>query len=295
MLRNTYLTFILAFVLLFAVAGCGAKQNQASNGAGSQGSSNASSNTSSASSDASKPEKATLKVGISAGVEEDIWKKVKEVAAKDNLDIEIVTFNDYIQPNKALADGQLDANAFQHEPYLNQFKADNKLDIVKIANTLNFPIGLYSKKIKNVSELKEGDVLGLPNDPTNGARALILFERAGLIKLKEGVGVKATVRDIVENPKKLQFKELEAPFIPKALGDLTAAVINTNFAVDNGLIPTKDAIFLEPKDSPWVNIIAVRAADKDKPVFQRLIKAYHSDEVKKLVEDKYGSYIVPSW
>jgi D-methionine transport system substrate-binding protein len=137
--------------------------------------------------------------------------------------------------------------------------------------------------------------LGLPNDPSNGARALILFERAGLIKLKEGVGVKATVRDIVENPKKLKFKELEAPFIPKALPDLTAAVINTNYAVDNGFVPTKDAIFIEPKDSPWVNLIAVRTADKDKPVFQRLIKAYHSEEVKKFVVDKYGSYIVPSW
>lgn len=282
-MKKWFIPLILAFALFFVAAGCGNQEAQSPSGGNSSTNTNVTG------------EKAKLKVGISAGVEEDIWKKVKEVAAKDNLEIEIVTFNDYVQPNKALADGQLDANAFQHEPYLNQFKADNKLDLVKIANTLNFPIGLYSKKIKNVSELKEGDVLGLPNDPTNGARALILFERAGLIKLKEGVGVKATVRDIVDNPKKLQFKELEAPFIPKALGDLTAAVINTNYAVDNGLVPTKDAIFIEPKDSPWVNIIAVRTVDKDNPVFQRLIKAYHSDEVKKLVEEKYGSYIVPSW
>ncbi|MFE5322560.1 MetQ/NlpA family ABC transporter substrate-binding protein [Paenibacillus sp. NPDC056579] len=285
MIKKSIIPLLLAFTLVFVLAGCGQKPAQTPDA--SSGSANTTA--------PSGSEKAKLKVGIAAGVEEEIWKKVKEVAAKDNLDIEIVTFNDYVQPNKVLADGQLDANAFQHEPYLNQFKADNKLDLVKLTNTLNFPIGLYSKKIKNVSELKEGDTLGLPNDPTNGARALILFERAGLIKLKEGVGVKATVRDIVDNPKKLQFKELEAPFIPKALGDLTAAVINTNYAVDNGLVPTKDAIFVEPKDSPWVNIIAVRTADKDKPVFQRLIKAYHSDEVKKLVEEKYGTYIVPSW
>ncbi|WP_248927170.1 MetQ/NlpA family ABC transporter substrate-binding protein [Paenibacillus hamazuiensis] len=289
-LRLPFMSMIAAIVIL-AVAGC-AKPAETKTAAPA-GQTPAASSQAAPSNPAG--EKAKLKVGISAGVEEDIWKKVKEVAAKDNLEIEIVTFNDYIQPNKALADGQLDANAFQHEPYLNQFKADNKLDIVKLANTLNFPIGLYSKKIKNVSEIKEGDELGLPNDPTNGARALILFERAGLIKLKEGVGVKATVRDIVDNPKKLKFKELEAPFIPKALPDLTAAVINTNYAVDNGFVPTKDAIFIEPKDSPWVNLIAVRTADKDKPVFQRLVKAYHSDEVKKFVVDKYGSFIVPSW
>lgn len=240
-------------------------------------------------------EKAKLKVGISAGVEEEIWKQVQEVAAKDDLEIELVVFNDYVQPNKVLAEGELDANAFQHEPYLDQFKKDNNLDIAKIANTLNFPIGFYSEKIKEVSEIKEGDVIGLPNDPTNGARALILFENAGLIKLKEGVGIKATVRDIAENKLNLKFEELDAAFIPKALGDLTAAVINTNYAVEAGFVPTKDAIFIEPKDSPWVNIIAVRTEDKDKPVFKRLIKAYHSDQVKKFVEEKYGTYIVASW
>ncbi|MBA2939485.1 MetQ/NlpA family ABC transporter substrate-binding protein [Paenibacillus sp. CGMCC 1.16610] len=292
-MKRSHLLSILSMIFILSVTGCAKPSN--TKPAASPAATAASTTAAPSPSASPANEKAKLKVGISAGVEEEIWKKVKEVAAKDNLEIEIVTFNDYIQPNKVLADGQLDANAFQHEPYLNQFKADNKLDIVKLANTLNFPIGLYSKKIKNVSEIKEGDELGLPNDPSNGARALILFERAGLIKLKEGVGVKATVRDIVENPKKLKFKELEAPFIPKALPDLTAAVINTNYAVDNGFVPTKDAIFIEPKDSPWVNLIAVRTADKDKPVFQRLIKAYHSDEVKKLVEDKYGSYIVPSW
>jgi len=287
---------IISLILILMLSGCGkAAETKPAPSAPSTTTSNSTATPSPSPTPGSTSEKAKLKVGISAGVEEEIWKKVKETAAKDNLDIEIVTFNDYILPNKALADGQLDANAFQHEPYLNQFKADNKLDIVKLANTLNFPIGLYSKKIKNVSEIKEGDELGLPNDPTNGARALILFERAGLIKLKEGVGVKATVRDIADNPKKLKFKELEAPFIPKALPDLTAAVINTNYAVDNGFVPTKDAIFIEPKDSPWVNLIAVRTADKDKPVFQRLVKAYHSEEVKQFVLDKYGSYIVPSW
>jgi D-methionine transport system substrate-binding protein len=276
-MKKKMVFIVLTLALTLALAACGNKSG--ANEAAGEG----------------NGEKAALKVGISAGVEEEIWAQVKEVAAKDNLDIELVVFNDYVQPNKVLAEGELDANAFQHEPYLDQFKKDNNLDIVKIANTLNFPIGFYSEKIKAVSEIKEGDVIGLPNDPTNGARALILFENAGLIKLKEGVGIKATVRDIAENKLNLKFEELDAAFIPKALGDLTAAVINTNYAVEAGFVPTKDAIFIEPKDSPWVNIIAVRTEDKDKPVFQRLIKAYHSDQVKKFVEEKYGTYIVASW
>lgn len=274
-MKQKIVWIVLTLVLTMVLAACGNKSE--SSGAKDEG------------------KKETLKVGISAGVEEEIWKQVKEVAAKDDLDIELVVFNDYIQPNKVLAEGQLDANAFQHEPYFNQFKKDNNLDLVKIANTLNFPIGFYSKKVKEVSEIKDGDVIGLPNDPTNGARALILFENAGLIKLKADVGINATVRDIEENKLNLKFEELDAAFIPKALGDVTAAVINTNYAVEAGFVPTKDAIFIEPKDSPWVNIIAVRTEDKDKPVFQRLIKAYHSDQVKKFVEEKYGTYIVASW
>lgn len=275
-MRNRFavMSFILAFALLFT--GCGNSAKDSST----QGASE---------------ERTKLKIGISAGHEEEIWAKVKELAAKDGVDIEIISFNDYVQPNLALAEGNLDANAFQHLPYLEQFNKDHNLDIVRIADTLNYPMGIYSEKVKSISEIKEGDTLGLPNDPTNGARALILFERAGLIKLKEGVGIKATFRDIAENRLNIKFQELEAPFIPKALGDLKAAVINTNFALENGLIPTKDSIFIEPNDSPWVNIIAVNAKDKDKPVFQKVIKAYHSDEVKKLIQEKFGDFIVPSW
>jgi D-methionine transport system substrate-binding protein len=283
-MKRSYVSLFLALIVALMVTGCGAGQQAAPQAGGDA--------------NANKPpaeQREKLKVGIMSGPEEDIWKVVKEVAAKDGLDIELVTFSDYVQPNKALEDGQLDANAFQHVPYLDEFNATNGTHIVKLADTINYPIGVYSKKIKDLSELKEGDVLGLPNDPTNGARALILFERAGLIKLKEGVGIKATVRDIVDNPKHLEFKELDAAFIPKALGDLTAAVINTNYAIENGLSPSKDAIYREPKDSPWVNIIAVREADKDKPIFQKLVKAFHSDEVKKFVTEKYGDSMVPAW
>lgn len=283
-MKKSYVSLFLSLVVALMVAGCGGGQGQAPQAGGEANAGN---------DGAGQVEK--LKVGIMSGPEEDIWKVVKEVAAKDSLDLELIVFSDYVQPNKVLEDGQLDANAFQHVPYLEEFNAGQGTHIVKLADTINYPIGMYSKKVKDVSELKEGDLVGLPNDPTNGARALILFEQAGLIKLKEGVGVKATVRDIVDNPKKLEFKEMDAAFLTKALDDLAAAVINSNFAIESGLVPTKDAIFMEPKDSPWVNIIAVREADKDKPVFQKLVKAFHSDEVKKLVTEKYGDSMVTAW
>lgn len=283
-MKKSIVSLFLGLAVSLVVAGCGGGQQAAPQAGADAG--------------AQKPAEAQaekLKLGVMAGSEEEIWKVAKDVAAKDGLEIELVTFSDYVQPNKVLEDGQIDANAFQHVPYLDEFNATHGTHIVKLADTINYPIGVYSQKIKNLSEVKDGDMLGLPNDPTNGARALILFERAGLIKLKEGVGVKATVRDIADNPKKLEFKEMDAAFIPKALGDLTAAVINTNFAIENGLNPTKDAIYQEPKDSPWVNIIAVREADKDKPIFQKLVKAYQSDEVKKFVTEKYGDSMVPAW
>jgi len=279
-MKKSRIAVLIILILALAVAGCGgAKQGESDKEGAANG----------------EQQREKLKVGVMAGEEEGIWRVAVEVAKKDGLDIELVTFNDYVQPNLALHDGQLDANAFQHLPYLEEFNATHGTRIVKLANTINFPIGVYSEKIRDLSELKEGDVLGLPNDPTNGARALILFERAGLIKLKEGVGVKATVRDIVENPKNLEFKELDAAFIPKALGDLTAAVINTTFALQHGLIPSKDAIYREPNDSPWVNIIAVREGEEDKPVFQKLVKAFQSDEVKQYVNENFADSMVVAW
>ncbi|WP_123043261.1 MetQ/NlpA family ABC transporter substrate-binding protein [Cohnella candidum] len=291
-------SLLVLLVLVFTViaAACGKSNDDKSGESSAAASSSASSSPNeSASASPTGSEPAKLKLGVMAGAEEEIWKVAKEVAAKDNLDLELVVFNDYVQPNKVLEDGQLDANAFQHVPYLDEFNKTNGTHIVKLADTINYPIGVYSKSIKDLAELKDGDTLGLPNDPTNGARALILFQSAGLIKLKDGVGITATVRDIAENPKNLKFKELDAAFIPKALGDLTAAVINTNYAIDNGLSPSKDAIYREPKDSPWVNIIAVREGEQDKPVFQRLVKAFQSEEVKKFVTEKYGDSMVPAW
>ncbi|SES80297.1 D-methionine transport system substrate-binding protein [Salinibacillus kushneri] len=248
-----------------------------------------------ASEDTSTLSEDTLKVGVTAGPHEEIMEVVKEVAAEDGLEIQIEVISDYITPNTALAEGDLDVNSYQHKPFLDQMVEDRDLDLVEVAKTVNFPMGIYSEKISEISELKEGDKVGLPNDPTNGARALMLFEQAGLITLPEEVGANASVKDIEENKLGLEFVELEAAQIPKQLSELAAAAINTNYAMEAGYVPTEDAIVIEPKDSPWVNLIAVRSENQDDPVIDTLINAYHSDKVKQFIEEEFAGSVVASW
>lgn len=236
-----------------------------------------------------------LKVGVTAGPHAQILEAVKKVAEKDGLKIQIVEFNDYIQPNVALNQGDIDINSFQHLPYLENIVKDRKYDIVLLAKTITFPMGIYSKKLKTVKDLPYGATIAIPNDPTNGGRALALFEQAGLIKLKPGLGHKATVVDIVDNPKKLKIKELDAAQIPRSLDDLDLAAINTNYAMPAGLVPGKDSLVLEDPNSPYANILAVRGKDKDNPLYQKFVKAYHSDEVKKFVQDEFKGSIVVAW
>lgn len=198
-------------------------------------------------------------------------------------------------PNIALAEGDLDINSFQHKPYLDAFKSDRNLDLIEIANTVNFPMGIYSNKLGDLSELTAGSTVALPNDPTNGARALILFESANLIKLAEDAGVRATVHDIVENPLNLRFIELEASQIPRQLGEVTIAAVNANFAIEHGFVPTEDSIFIEPADAPWVNVIAVRTENKDDAVLSKFVSIYQSDEVRQFIVDRFQGSIVPGW
>ncbi|HWR40723.1 MAG TPA: MetQ/NlpA family ABC transporter substrate-binding protein [Patescibacteria group bacterium] len=240
-------------------------------------------------------EVAVLKVGVTAGPHAEIMEVVKKVAEKDGLKLEIVEFNDYMQPNIALDKGDLDVNSYQHQPWLDNQIKDRNYKLTSIAKTVVFPMGIYSKKIKKIDELKDGAVVAIPNDPSNGGRALLILEKAGLIKLKAGAGLTATPADIAENPKNIKIKELDAAQIPRSLDDMDAAAINTNYAVVAGFVPTKDAIALEAPDSPYANLLAVRTQDKDKPVFQKLIKAYHSDEVKKFIDEKYKGSFVPTW
>jgi D-methionine transport system substrate-binding protein len=237
----------------------------------------------------------SIKVGVTAGPHAEVMEVVKKVAAKDGLTIQIVEFNDYMQPNIALNQGDIDANSYQHQPWLDNQIKDRKYEITAIAPTIIFPMGIYSKKIKSLDELKSGAIIAVPNDPTNGARGLAILEKNGLIKIKPEAGLKATAKDIAENPRNLKIKELDAAQIPRSLDDVDAAAINTNYAMVAGLVPKKDSIAIEDPKSPYANLIAVRTKDKNDPVFQKLIKAYHSDEVRAFVDQHFKGSVVITW
>ncbi|MET0185738.1 MAG: MetQ/NlpA family ABC transporter substrate-binding protein [Achromobacter sp.] len=236
-----------------------------------------------------------LKIGVTAGPHAQIFEVVKQEAAKQGLALQIIEFSDYVQPNAALAGGDLDANSYQHQPYLDNANADRGYKLESIAKTVIFPIGIYSKKIKSLDELKEGARIAIPNDPTNGGRALLLLQDKGLIKLRDGVGLKATPIDVQDNPKKIRFIELDAAQLPRSLDDTDASAVNTNFAIEAGLDPVKDAIVRESPESPYANVLVVRAADKDKPAFAKLVTAYHSAAVKEFIQTKYKGAVITAW
>ncbi len=234
----------------------------------------------------------TIKIGVTGGPHAQIMEQVKKIAAKDGLDIKIIEFSDYVQPNAALQSGELDANSYQHRPYLDAQIKDRGYKFTVAADTVNFPIGIYSKKIKNLAELKEGARFGIPNDPTNGGRVLLLLEANGLIKLKDNAGLKATPLDIVSNPKKLRFVELDAAQLPRSLDDLDAAAINTNFAISASLNPKTDSIVLENAKNPYVNILVIREADKNQPWVAKLVKAYHNEEIRKFLDTQFKGSVM---
>ncbi|NYH24066.1 MetQ/NlpA family ABC transporter substrate-binding protein [Paraburkholderia bryophila] len=237
----------------------------------------------------------SIKVGVTGGPHAQIMEVVKTVAAKNGLNIKIIEFADYVQPNAALAAGDLDANSYQHDPYLQAQVKDRGYKLIRIADTVTYPMGIYSKKVKTLAELPPGAKIAVPNDPTNGGRALLLLQKQGLVKLRADAGLKATPLDIVDNPRKLKIVELDAAQIPRSLNDVDAAAINTNFAMEAGLNPKKDAIAAEDPKGPYVNIIAIRAEDKDKPWVAKLVAAYHSPEVKQFVATKFGGSVITAW
>ncbi|SNT30529.1 D-methionine transport system substrate-binding protein [Tardiphaga sp. OK246] len=237
----------------------------------------------------------TIKVGVTPGPHAQVLEAAKAVAAKKGLDIQIIEFSDYVVPNAALEAGDLQANSFQHQPYLDNQVADRKYKIVAVGNTINFPMGIYSKKVKTWDEVKSGATLAIPNDPTNGGRVLILLRDKGIIKLKDGVGFKPTLLDITDNPKKLKITEVDAAQLPRTLPDVDVAGINTNYATQAGLDPVKDAILREDPKGPYANIIAVRAADKDKPWVKTLVESYQSPEVKAFIDEKFKGSVLATW
>ncbi|EEH91354.1 lipoprotein, YaeC family [Acidaminococcus intestini] len=243
----------------------------------------------------SSDKKVVLKVGATPVPHAEILNEIKPLLAKDGIDLQIIEFTDYVKPNLSLNDKEIDANFFQHEPYLKKFAADRKLDLVNLVAVHIEPMGVYSKKLKDIKSVPDGAKVAIPNDPTNGGRALNILAKAGLIKLKDGVGISATVGDIVENPKNLKITEAEAAMLPRTLDDVDLAVINSNFAMEAKLNPTKDALFIEPKDSPYANIVAVRKGDENRKEIQALKKALTSPEVKKFIEEKYKGAVIPAF
>lgn len=220
---------------------------------------------------------------------------VKPALAKEGVELDIKVFTDYVQPNAQVTDGQLDANFFQHKPYMDTYNKERNTDLVSVGLVHVEPFGAYSSKIKSLDELKDGAQVALPNDPSNGARALLLLQSQGLIKLQDPENLLATARDVSENPKKLRFRELEAATLPRVLPDVDLALINTNYALEAGLNPTEDALFIEGEDSPYANLVATTAAKKDDPAIQKLIKALQTDEVREFIKTQYKGSIVPAF
>jgi D-methionine transport system substrate-binding protein len=237
----------------------------------------------------------TLKVGATPIPHGDLLQLIKPDLEAQGIRLEIVELTDYVTPNILLADRQLDANFFQHLPYLNDFCADRKLQLESAGQVFVAPLGLYSRKYKKFEDIPAGSVITLPNDPTNEARGLILLENKGLIKLNPKAGLKATIRDIVENPKRITFREIEAPQLPRTLDDAAAAIINGTWAMQTGFIPSRDSLVLEGAESPYANIVAVRKGDANDPRIVALLKALQTQKVKDYLNSKYNGSFVPAF
>jgi len=239
-----------------------------------------------------------VKLGV-VGEHNEAWESVAERLKSKGIILTLVKFADYTLPNRALNDGEIDLNAFQHQAYLNEDVKSHDYKIETIAQTIIAPLGLYSQKIKSVDEIKEGDTIAIPNDPTNGGRALKVLEQAGIITLDKSKGYVPTVRDIIENPKQIKIYEVDAGNTPSLLPDVAAAIINSNYAVDNNLNPTTDPIFSDgvggkiEQDNPYINVIAARSADKDKEIFKKVIAEYQTKETADIILKIYKGGEVP--
>ena len=259
---------LLVGVLAFAIAGCGTNTNQSSQA----------------------PKE--IKIGATAGPHAQVAEAVAKEAKKQGIDLKVVEFSDYVTPDKALADGDIQLNAYQHVPFMENFNKQNGSKLVAIGKTILMPMGLYSNSVHSAADVPEGAIVAIPNDPTNGGRGLALLAKAGLITLKDGVGLKATVADITSNPKNLQIQELEAAQLPRSLDDVVVAAIPMNYVQSAGLNVEKQGFFLEPKDEPLaVMILAVRDQDKDNETYKKIADIYKSDAIKQFINDTFKGSI----
>lgn len=267
-------SLVLTGALLFSLAGCSNKATSKSEG------------------------DKTIKLGV-VGENNEQWLPVINKLQEEGITLELVKFADYTQPNTTLADGEIDLNAFQHYAYLEQEVKDKGLDIEVIGETLIAPLGVYSKKVDNLSQIKDGASIAIPSDATNGGRALKVLESAGIITVDEKAGYTPTLKDITENPKNIQFIEVEAAQTPRLLADVEAAIINGGHAIDAGLNPNTDSIYLETAEAggenPYINVIVARSEDKDNEDYKKVVEYFRSEEVAEVIKEVYEGAYIPTW
>jgi D-methionine transport system substrate-binding protein len=237
----------------------------------------------------------TLSVAATPVPHAEVLEYVKPMLADQGVELEVKVFTDYIQPNIQVDQQRMDANFFQHQPYLDEFNDGRGTDLVSVTGVHIEPFGAYSNKVESLDELHNGAVVAIPNDPTNGGRALLLLQKAGLITLQAESSITATPRDIADNPKNLDFKELEAATLPRILDQVDMALINTNYALEAGLNPTEEALVIEGSDSPYVNILVARPDNKDSDAMQKLAEALNSEDVRGFILDNYEGAVVPAF
>lgn len=303
--KKFLLTALAAVLTIGALTGCAKTGSESKNSSqvksASKTESTAGSNSSNTSSKASQTKtsnskKRVIKLGLTGVIYEDIWNPIKEKLAADGIDLEYVQFSDYKLPNAALNEGEIDINAFQHHAYFNNDTSTNGYKLSAIGDTFIIAMNIYSNKIKSVDELKDGDTIAIPDDASNGGRALKVLEDAGIIELKHETGKNPTVSDIKNYKIKVEIKELGASTIPSVLPDFTAAIINGNYALDYGIDP-KTAIFHESKysDNSYFCLIAVKEGNENDEAYKKIVKLFQSEDTKKIFTDKFGGYFVPAW
>lgn len=268
-MKNTFKLITLTILSLFLLVGCGNKSENDQ----------------------------VVKLGV-VGDDQRLWEKAAELAEKDGITIELVPFSDYNTPNDALVNGDVDLNAFQHKAFLDEYNHSKGTNLVPIGRTFISPIGAYSNSLKDLRDVPENGKVSIPNDTTNGGRALFLLEAAGLIELKDDVGVSPTLSDVSANPRNIEINELDAAQVARTLPDVDAAVINTNLAIDAGLSPKDDAIFMEPlneNSAPYINYVVAREEDKDNELYNKVAAYYRTPEVKELNDKLYEETQKMAW
>lgn len=284
-MKKKLLALLLGLTLCLSLAACGgdsaADSGAADTGAAEEG--------------GDSGETVTLTVAASPTPHAVILEQCVPILAEQGIDLVINQYSDYVVPNTAVEDGDEDANYFQHLPYLEEFNETRGTHLVSVAGVHIEPMGIYAGRVESLEDLPDGAVIGIPNDPTNEGRALLLLEAQGLITLDDSSNLSATPNNIVDNPKNLQFEEIEAQTLPSSRPDLDLAVINSNYALGAGLNPTTDALAIESGDSPYVNVLVVKEGNEDNPAIQALVEALHSDTIRDFINEEFDGAVVPAF